>query len=138
MSVPWKDIGKKFVVNWALGGLLIGLLAVIVNFIKPELAGQLSGAVPFALTFTIITTFLLTSDRARTAKTSAQAILGGLTWTIYAGMISLLLYYSAVSFWVVIVLAFLVFCILTYLQMRFITLPEGFKIDQTLIQLNKK
>jgi len=138
MSVSWKDIGKKFVVNWALGGLLLGMLAVVINFIKPELAGQLSGAIPVALSFTLITTYLLTQDRERTARTSGQAIFGGLTWIVYAGMISLLLYYSAMSFWVVIALAIVVFCIITFLIMRFVTLPEGFKIDKTLIQLNKK
>ena len=59
MSTLWKEIAKKFFINWALGGLLLGTLAVIINFIKPELAGHLSGAIPFALTFTLISTYLL-------------------------------------------------------------------------------
>lgn len=136
MSTLWKEIAKKFFINWALGGLLLGTLAVIINFIKPELAGHLSGAIPFALTFTLISTYLLTQDRERTARTSGQAIYGGLTWIVYALIISLLLYHSAISFWIVIAFAFVVFCIITYLIMRFVTLPEGFKVDKTLIQLS--
>ncbi len=90
-----------FLKNFLLGGVVLGSLAVIIQFAKPEFAGHMAGALPISLTFTIITTYMLFKDRQKTADVASMAVVGGLSWLFYCLVVYLLLKYSNIPFpWV--------------------------------------
>ena len=117
-------VGLAFLKHFIIGGILLGALAAIIKFVRPELAGHMSGALPVAITFTLIVTFLTTKDRARTAKTSRIAALGGVSWLLYAMIIALLLSFTSWSFWTVVAIALSVFVAVTVCMLVFVTFPK--------------
>lgn len=135
--VDWKDVGKTGLQNFVFGGILLGLLAIIIKFISPQLAGHLSGGLPISLTFVILSTYYL-YGREKTGNTAKIAIAGGVTWIVYAFILYLLLIHTKIHFWAAFGINLVVFCILTYLVIRYISFPEGFSNKNAIIIDSKK
>ena len=94
----WSDIGLTFVRNFLYGGLLLGCLAVILQYISTELAGHISGWLPVSLSFVVVMTYLVTKDRQKAGKTTFTALVGGLMWCVYALSIGMILTYTEWDF----------------------------------------
>ena len=124
MTTSASEVGLAFLKYFILGGILLGTLAAIIKFVRPELAGHLSGALPVAITFTLIVTFLTTKNRALTAKTSRIAALGGVSWLMYAMIVALLLSFTSWSFWSIVSIAISVFVAATACILVFVTFPK--------------
>ena len=126
----WKRMCQTFGKNFLMGGLLLGVLSVIIVFIRPELAGHLSGAIPAALLFTLVYTYALTHDRARTANTARVALYGVTSWLVFCFVFYALMTWTALSFPCVLVLCLVTFVVMTYLIIKYVSLPEGFKLSE--------
>jgi len=126
-DISWKEIGTTFGRNFVMGGILLGILAVIIAYVRPELAGQLSGAIPASLLFTLIYTYTLTKDRHRTANTARVALYGGMSWILFALVFYLLMRFTSASMPLTIGLTLTMLLVVTYIIIRKVSLPDGFK-----------
>ena len=126
-DVSWKKIGTTFGRNFLIGGVLLGLLAVIIAYVRPELAGQMSGAIPASLLFTLIYTYNLTKDRYRTANTARIAMYGGASWLLFALVFYLLMRFTSTPMSVTVALTVTLLLVVTYIIIRTVSLPDGFQ-----------
>lgn len=121
----WKEAGVTGGRNFLIGGLLLGTLAIIIKFMSPHLAGHLSGGLPMSLTFVLLYTYYH-YGRERTGNTAKIAIVGGVSWIIYALILYLLLIHTKINFWGAFIINLVIFLIITFLIIRYISFPEGF------------
>jgi heme A synthase len=131
----WKKVGITGGRNFLIGGILLGMLAVIIEFINPHLAGHLSGGLPMSLTFVLLSTYFI-YGREKTGETAKIAIAGGLSWILYAFILYVLVIHTTLHFWAAFAINLFVFSIVTYLIIRFISYPEGFIKSPIIIAKN--
>lgn len=76
--------------QFLIGGVTFTIYALIIKFGFPHIAGLLSGAMPLAFTYTMITVYFL-NGRKQAITTSNYALYGAMMWIIFAGTSHLLL-----------------------------------------------
>ena len=76
--------------QFLIGGVTFTSYALIIKFGFPNIAGLLSGAMPLAFTYTMITVLLL-QGRKQAITTSNYALYGAMMWIIFASTSHVLL-----------------------------------------------
>lgn len=76
--------------QFLIGGVTFTTYALIIKYGFPNIAGLLSGAMPLAFTYTMVTVLLL-KGRKQAITTSTYALYGALMWIIFASVSHVLL-----------------------------------------------
>jgi hypothetical protein len=116
MELP-NFILKQFLI----GGITFTTYALIIKYGFPNIAGLLSGAMPLAFTYTMVTVYLL-QGRKQAITTSNYALYGAIMWIIFASTSHVLLK-TNLNIWSILVISTVAWIIAVYILLKFVK-PE--------------
>jgi hypothetical protein len=81
---------NEFIINFCIGGTIIGIYSIVIKFLSAALAGHASGALPLVFTYVTIKTYNLYGyEEAK--RISRIGFIGGFFWLSYAFIVYIML-----------------------------------------------
>ena len=104
--------------QFLIGGVTFTTYALIIQYGFANIAGLLSGAMPLAFTYTMITIFLL-KGRKQAIATTNFALYGSMIWIIFAIITHILLKYN-INIVTIILIASAAWILSIYILLNFV------------------